>query len=97
LTHIHYFPLGAGVATLFFAILLGLLFFIQIRLLGHAYSALGLDPRVAMLVLFGSLLGSTSICRWRDCRNSESSRGRWWRSSASRFWRRSPSIGRAQS
>ena len=54
----HYFPLGAGVATLFFAILLGLLFFIQIRLLGHAYSALGLDPRVAMLVLFGSLLGS---------------------------------------
>src|ERR1700733_7385088 len=58
LTHMHYFPLGAGVATVFFAILLGLLFFIQIRLLGHAYSALGLDPRVAMLVLFGSLLGS---------------------------------------
>ena len=54
----HYFPLGAGVATLFFAILLGLLFFIQIRLLGHAYSALGLDPRVATLVLFASLLGS---------------------------------------
>ena len=54
----HYFPVSAGVATLFFAILLGLLFFIQIRLLGHAYSALGLDPRVATLVLFGSLLGS---------------------------------------
>ena len=54
----HYFPVGAGVATLFFAILLGLLFFIQLRLLGHAYSALGLDPRVAMLVLLASLLGS---------------------------------------
>jgi uncharacterized membrane protein len=54
----HYFPLGAGVTTLFFAILLGLMFFIQIRLLGHAYSALGLDLRVATLVLFGSLLGS---------------------------------------
>jgi uncharacterized membrane protein len=54
----HYFPLGVGVATLFFAILLGLLVFIQIRLLGRAYSALGLDPRFATLVLFGSLLGS---------------------------------------
>ena len=58
MSHMHYFPLGVGVATLFFAILLGLLFLIQIRLLGHAYSALGLDPRVATLVLFGSLLGS---------------------------------------
>ena len=58
MTHMHYFPLGLGAATLFFAILLGLLVFIQLRLLGHAYSALGLDPRVAMLVLLGSLLGS---------------------------------------
>ena len=91
----HYFPLGAGVATLFFAILLGLLFFIQIRLLGRAYSALGLDPRVATLVLFASLLGS--ICRSRGCLSSESSRGRWWKSSASRFWLRSLLIGRVQS
>jgi len=58
MTHMHYFPVGVGVATVFFAILLGLLFFIQLRLLGHAYSALGLDPRVATLALFGSLLGS---------------------------------------
>ena len=50
----HYFPLGVGVATLFFAILLGLLLLIQIGLLGRAYSALGLDPRAATLVLFGS-------------------------------------------
>ena len=56
--HMHYFPIDVGVATFFFAILLGLLIFIQLRLLGHAYSALGLDPRVAMLVLLGSLLGS---------------------------------------
>ncbi len=54
----HYFPVGVGAASLFFAVLVGLLLFIQIRLLGHAYSALGLDPRIAMLVLFGSLLGS---------------------------------------
>jgi uncharacterized membrane protein len=58
LIHIHYFPLGVGVATLFLAILVGLLLLIQIGLLGRAYSALGLDPRVATLVLFGSLLGS---------------------------------------
>jgi uncharacterized membrane protein len=54
----HYFPIDVGVATLFFAILFGLLVFIELRLLGHAYSALGLDPRVAMLVLLASLLGS---------------------------------------
>ncbi len=54
----HYFPLGVGGATLFFAILVGLVIFIQLRLLGHAYSALGLDPRVAALVLLASLLGS---------------------------------------
>lgn len=56
--HMHYFPLGVGLASLFFALLLGLLLLIQIGLLGRAYSALGLDPRVATLVLFGSLLGS---------------------------------------
>jgi uncharacterized membrane protein len=54
----HYFPVGVGVATLFFAILLGLLVLIQIGLLGRVYAALGLDPGVATLVLFGSLIGS---------------------------------------
>ena len=54
----HYFPVGIGLATLFAAILLGLLLLLQIGLLSHAYSALGLDPRVATLALFGSLLGS---------------------------------------
>jgi uncharacterized membrane protein len=54
----HYFPVGVGAATLFFAILLGLLILIQIGLLGRVYAALGLDPSVATLVLFGSLIGS---------------------------------------
>ncbi len=58
LSHMHYFPVGIGVATLFFAILLGLLVLIQIGLLGRVYAALGLDPGVATLVLFGSLIGS---------------------------------------
>ncbi len=54
----HYFPVGVGLATLFAAILLGLLLLVQIGILSRAYSALGLDPRAATLALFGSLLGS---------------------------------------
>jgi uncharacterized membrane protein len=54
----HYFPVGIGLATLFAAILLVLLLLLQIGLLSRAYSALGLDPRMATLALFGSLLGS---------------------------------------
>ena len=56
--HIHYFPIGLGLAGLFVALLLGLVLLIEIGLLSRAYSALGLNPRVATLVLFGSLLGS---------------------------------------
>jgi uncharacterized membrane protein len=52
----HYFPVGVGLATLFVVILVGLL--LLQGLLRRASSALGLDPRVATLVLFGSLLGS---------------------------------------
>jgi len=58
LIHIHYFPIGLGLAGLFVALLLGLVLLIEIGLLSRAYSALGLNPRVATLVLFGSLLGS---------------------------------------
>jgi uncharacterized membrane protein len=54
----HYFPIGVGVASLFGAILLALLFLLQVGLLSRAYSALGLHPLVGTLVLFGSLLGS---------------------------------------
>jgi uncharacterized membrane protein len=56
--HLHYVPVGIGLATLFAAILAGLFILLQIGLLSHAYSALGLDPRVVTLVLFGSLIGS---------------------------------------
>ncbi len=56
--HIHYFPVSAGLMALFFAVLVVLLFLLQIGLLSRAYSALGLDPMVVTLILFGSLLGS---------------------------------------
>jgi uncharacterized membrane protein len=58
LTHMHYFPISIALATLFFAVLLGLFILVEIGLLSRAYSALGLNPRVVTLVLLASLLGS---------------------------------------
>ena len=56
--HIHYFPVSATLAAVFVALLVGLVVLIQIGLLRRAYTALGLNPIVVMLALFGSLLGS---------------------------------------
>ncbi len=56
--HLHYFPLPIGVYAIFAFVLLALFVLIQLGLLRYAYMRIGLDPRVAMLVLFGSLLGS---------------------------------------
>lgn len=58
MTHIHYFPLSAGLAAIFFGILIGLLILIQIGLLSRVSSALGLNPFAVLLILFASLLGS---------------------------------------
>ncbi len=58
MTHIHYFPVSLGLGALFLAILVGLFVLLEIGVLSRAFTALGLDSRVVMLVLFGSLLGS---------------------------------------
>ncbi len=58
MNHIHYFPVSAPLAALFAVLLVGLVILIQIGLLRRAYSALGLNPLVVTLALFGSLLGS---------------------------------------
>ncbi|MBV8105377.1 MAG: DUF1614 domain-containing protein [Hyphomicrobiales bacterium] len=58
MSHLHYVPLSAGLAALFFAILVALAILIQIGLLKRVSSALGLDPFVALIILFASLLGS---------------------------------------
>ncbi len=55
---IQYFPVSAGLMALFFAILIALVFLLQIGLLSRAYSALGLDPMVVTLILFATLLGA---------------------------------------
>jgi len=57
-SHLHYVPLSGGLAALFFAILVALAILIRIGLLKRVSSALGLDPFVALILLFASLLGS---------------------------------------
>jgi uncharacterized membrane protein len=91
----HYFPLGIGQAILFAALLAGLLL-LQIIFLRRAYWALGLDPRMATLVLFGSLLGSSVNLPLVRLPEERVVARRWWRSSASRSWRRLRSTGRAR-
>jgi uncharacterized membrane protein len=59
MSQFHYLPLAPG----FFPILVGLfvvLFVVLLvfRALRHAYASLGLSPSAAMLLLFGSLIGS---------------------------------------
>jgi uncharacterized membrane protein len=59
MSQFHYLPLAPG----FFSILVGLfvvLFVVLLvfRALRHAYASLGLSPSAAMLLLFGSLIGS---------------------------------------
>jgi uncharacterized membrane protein len=56
--HLHYFPLPLIFYAIFAVVLLALFVLLQLGLLRYAYIRIGLDSRVAMLVLLGSLLGS---------------------------------------
>ncbi len=56
-SHLHYLPGQLLVFLLLGALILGLLLALQIGLLNTAYRRLGLEPRVAMLVLLASLIG----------------------------------------
>ncbi len=56
--HLHYLPAPILLVLLLGALILGLLLALQIGLLNSAYRRLGLEPRVAMLVLLASLIGS---------------------------------------
>ncbi len=57
-SHLHYLPAPILLFLLLGALILGLLLALQIGLLNSAYRRLGLEPRVAMLVLLASLIGS---------------------------------------
>jgi uncharacterized membrane protein len=56
-SHLHYFPAPILLLLLLGAAILGLLLALQIGLLNSAYRRLGLELRVAMLVLLASLIG----------------------------------------
>ncbi|MGO9944352.1 MAG: DUF1614 domain-containing protein [Rhodoblastus sp.] len=57
-SHLHYLPVPMFLYAIFAGALLALFVLIQLGVLRYAYMRIGLEPRVAMLVLFGSLLGS---------------------------------------
>ena len=56
--HVQYLPLALPFYMLFAAALVVLLVLIQIHVLSYAYSRLGMSSGAALLLLFGSLLGS---------------------------------------
>jgi uncharacterized membrane protein len=55
---VHYLPLTPVFFSILVFLALGLIILIQLRILRYAYMKLGVGPGVALLLLFGSLIGS---------------------------------------
>jgi uncharacterized membrane protein len=54
----HYLPLTPGLFSILVILFVGLIVLIQLRILRYAYMRLGVGPGAALLLLFGSLIGS---------------------------------------
>jgi uncharacterized membrane protein len=54
----HYLPLTPAFFSILVLLFAGLIILIQLRILRYAYMRLGVGPGVALLLLFGSLIGS---------------------------------------
>jgi uncharacterized membrane protein len=54
----HYLPLTPALFSILVFLAIGLIILIQLRILRYAYMRLGVGPGVALLLLFGSLIGS---------------------------------------
>jgi uncharacterized membrane protein len=54
----HYLPLTPGLFSVLVFLVVGLIILIQLRILRYAYMKLGLSPGMALVLLFGSLVGS---------------------------------------
>jgi uncharacterized membrane protein len=54
----HYLPLTPALFSILVFLAIGLIILIQLRVLRYAYMRLGVGPGVALLLLFGSLIGS---------------------------------------
>jgi uncharacterized membrane protein len=57
-SHVHYLPLTPGFFSILVVLLAGLIILVQLRILRYAYMRLGVGPGLALLLLFGSLIGS---------------------------------------
>jgi uncharacterized membrane protein len=57
-SQVHYLPLTPGLFSILVFLVVGLLILIQLGILRYAYMRLGVGPRAALLLLFGSLIGS---------------------------------------
>jgi uncharacterized membrane protein len=57
-SQIHYLPMTPGLFSILVILFAGLIILVQLRILRYAYLRLGVSPGVALLLLFGSLIGS---------------------------------------
>src|SRR3954462_2876096 len=56
-SQVHYLPMTPGFFSILVFLAIGLVILIQLRILRYAYMRLGVGPGVALLLLFGSLIG----------------------------------------
>ena len=57
-SQVHYLPITPGLFSILVVLTVGLVILIQLRILRYAYMRLGVGPGAALLLLFGSLIGS---------------------------------------
>jgi uncharacterized membrane protein len=57
-SEVHYLPITPGLFSILVILTIGLVILIQLRILRYAYMRLGVGPGAALLLLFGSLIGS---------------------------------------
>jgi uncharacterized membrane protein len=57
-SQVHYLPLTPALFSALVFLFVGLIILIQLRILRYAYMKLGVGPGTALLLLFGSLIGS---------------------------------------
>jgi uncharacterized membrane protein len=57
-SQVHYLPMTPGLFSILVVLFAGLIIFVQLRILRYAYMRLGVGPGTALLLLFGSLIGS---------------------------------------
>ena len=57
-SQVHYLPMTPGLFSILVVLFAGLIIIVQLRILRYAYMRLGVGPGTALLLLFGSLIGS---------------------------------------